>query len=97
MPAFGNNLITLEIGLFNFLNLLDSDWGVLKTAGGGVFPNINIARVTDATAGVPNFDYNGPTNDAADPSTATFVDNGDNRNSWQLQFSLRYEYGGGIF
>jgi hypothetical protein len=97
LPAFGNNLITLEIGVFNILNMLDSDWGIIKTAGGGVFPNVNIARVTDATAGVPNFDYNGPTNDVSDPSTATFVDNGDNRNSWQLQFSLRYEYGQGIF
>ena len=96
LPAFGNNLITLEIGLFNILNFLDSDWGIIKTAGGGVFPTVNIARVTDATNGVPNFDYNGPTNDG-DPANATFTENGDPRSSWQLQVSLRYEYGQGIF
>jgi len=102
LPAMGKNLITLEIGFFNFLNLLNSDWGVTKSAGGGVFSTQTIGRVTSSTddgSGVfiPQFDYTGPTNDASDPSTATYVSNGQASNSWQLMFSLRYEYGGGIF
>jgi len=82
--------------------LLNSDWGVTKSAGGGVFSTQTIGRVTSSTddgSGVfiPQFDYTGPTNDASDPSTATYVSNGQASNSWQLMFSLRYEYGGGIF
>jgi len=73
--------------VFNFLNLLNSDWGVIETAGGGVFDSQTIARVSSAPGGVPEFTYSGPTPDA------TFVNNGDNRNSWQLQLMLRYEFG----
>ncbi|MCZ6754094.1 MAG: TonB-dependent receptor [Gemmatimonadetes bacterium] len=98
LPAMGNNLITLEVGVFNVLNLLDGDWGQIKTAGGGVFPNVNLIDVVSATNGVPNFvlDSQFPTNDG-DPANATFTENGDPRSSWQLQVSLRYEYGQGIF
>ncbi len=99
LPSFGNNKLYLEVGVFNLLNLIDSDWGVIKTAGGGVFDTQSIANVTsgvDNGSGqiVPVHAYSGP--DLTDPNS-TYVNNGDNRNSWQLQFSLRYEYGGSIF
>jgi len=93
LPAFSGNKLTLEVGVFNFLNLINNDWGIIKTAGGGVFDTQSITSVTDASAaGIPNHDYTGPAN-----KDETYVNNGDNRNSWQLQFALRYEYGRGLF
>ena len=91
-PALaGNNRFSVQLGVYNFLNMLNSDWGLIKTAGGGVFDSQTVVRVTDAVNGVPNFDYSGP-----DPED-TFVDNGDNRNSWQLQLMVRYEHGPKFF
>ena len=103
LPSLGKNKLTLEIAVFNLLNLIDSSEGLIKSAGGGVFSTQQVGRVTGGTDlgtgnGVqPDFNYTGPTNDPTDPTTATFVNNGQNRNSWQIQFSLRYEYGGNIF
>ncbi len=64
-----------------------------------MFSTQTIGRVSDSVddgSGVfiPQFDYPGPTNDSSDPATATYVSNGRASNSWQVQFSLRYEYGG---
>ncbi|MDT8435515.1 MAG: TonB-dependent receptor [Gemmatimonadota bacterium] len=94
LPKFRGNRLSMQLGIFNFLNLLDGDWGVVETAGGGVFSTQTVARVTDATDGVPNFDFSGP-NVLDDGEDAIFVRNGDPRNSWQLQLSLRWEFGGG--
>ena len=90
-PIAGNNRFSVQLGIYNLLNLLNSDWGQIETAGGGVFSTQTIVRVTDSENGVPNFDYSGPTPED------TFVNNGDTRNSWQLQLSLRYEFGSEIF
>ena len=99
-PAIaGNNRFSISLGVFNFLNLLNSDWGIIKTAGGGVFDSQTLVRATEGTgcdAGGGNctgllYDYSGPTPDE------TFVNNGDNRNSWQLQMMVRYEHGPKFF
>jgi Carboxypeptidase regulatory-like domain len=90
-PIAGTNRFSVQLGVFNLLNLLNSDWGQIETAGGGVFDSQTIVRVSDAPGGVPNFDYSGPTPDE------TFVNNGDNRNSWQLQLMVRYEFGSQVF
>lgn len=92
LPAIaGNNRFSVQLGIFNLLNLLNNDWGQIETAGGGVFFTQTIVRVTDAVGVVPNFDYSGPTPED------TFVNNGDNRNSWQLQLMVRYEHGPKLF
>ncbi len=96
LPSFGRNRLWIQVGVYNFLNLLNSDWGAIKTAGGGVFDSQNVARVTEAPGGVPVFTYSGP-DVLNEGSGAIYVDNGDNRNSWQLQMALRWEFGGGGF
>jgi hypothetical protein len=91
-PAFaGNNRFSIQLGIYNFLNLLNSDWGIIKTAGGGVFPSQTVVRLNEQDSGDPLFTYSGP-----DPED-TFVNNGDNRNSWQLQLMVRYEHGPKVF
>jgi hypothetical protein len=97
LPAFGQNRLSVQLGIYNFLNLLNSDWGIIKTAGGGVFSTQTVMRASDdpLTNGQLNFDYSGP--EPGDPDNDIYVNNGDTRNSWQLQIGLRYEYGSGIF
>jgi outer membrane receptor for ferrienterochelin and colicin len=91
-PAFaGNNRFSIQLGIYNFLNMLNSDWGIIKTAGGGVFPSQTVVRLNEQDSGDPLFTYSGP-----DPED-TFVNNGDNRNSWQLQLMVRYEHGPNMF
>jgi hypothetical protein len=94
LPMFGKNRFSVQLGIFNFLNLLNDDWGQIETAGGGVFDSQTVLRVVDAPGGDPVFTYSGPDvlNDGDD---ALYDNNGDPRNSWQLQLSLRYEFGGG--
>jgi hypothetical protein len=94
LPMFGRNRVSVQLGVFNFLNFLNDDWGRIKTAGGGVFDSQTVLRVNTAPGGDPVFTYSGP--DVLEGGDdALYVDNGDPRNSWQLQLSLRYEFGGG--
>ena len=48
LPVFRGQA-ALEIQIFNFLRMLDSDWGQVKTVGGGEFFDQEILTVTDAT------------------------------------------------
>lgn len=97
-PEFsGGQRIKLELGVYNVLNLLNSDWGVIKTAGGGVFDSHAIAFVSgqDDVTGDPEFVYLGPEANPDEGITlkdALYDANGDPRSSWQLQLQLRYEF-----
>jgi len=97
-PEFsGGQRIKLELGVYNVLNLLNSDWGVIETAGGGVFDSHAIAFVSggDDVTGDPVFVYLGPEANPDEGITledALYDPNGDPRSSWQLQLQLRYEF-----
>jgi len=97
-PALaGGNRFSVQLGVFNFLNLLNEDWGVIETAGGGVFDSHAVAFVSgaDEVTGEPVFVFLGPEADEAEGITledALFEANGDPRSSWQLQLQLRYEF-----
>jgi hypothetical protein len=104
LPAFaGNNRFSISLGVFNFLNLLNSDWGQIETAGGGVFDSQTIMRATAGTdcdalgenCGALTFDYSGP--EPGNPDNDIYANNGDNRNSWQLQLMVRYNHGPKLF
>jgi hypothetical protein len=90
LPIGGKNRLSLDIGFFNVLNLFNSDWGLIKTVGGTTNFTDAILAVDDAPTGTPNFSFNEP--------QERFVTNGQSRNSWQVQFSLRYDFSGaGVF
>lgn len=97
-PAFaGGNRVSIQLGVYNFLNLLNEDWGVIETAGGGTFDSHAVAFVSgaDEVTGEPIFAYLGPEADEAEGITledALYEPNGDPRSSWQLQLQLRYEF-----
>lgn len=87
---FGMNRVTLEAGIFNLANLIDSDWGKIKTVDGAEFYAPTALQVP-ATGGVVNgreaFQLTNNVNRAD-----RFVSNTSPGNSWQLQFGARYSY-----
>jgi hypothetical protein len=90
LPIAGEHKVSLEIGFFNLLNMIDSDWGQIKTVGGTTNFTEDIIGVDDAPGGVPVFSFNEPQD--------RYVTNGQTRNSWQIQIALRYDFSqSGIF
>ena len=87
LPSVSGHALTLEIGIFNLLNLLDSEWGQVKTAGGTVFYQEDPLQYVGATAsGTPIVTF--------DPANleSRFISNGSLVNSYQVQFGLRYAF-----
>jgi hypothetical protein len=86
LPRFGGHAVTLEFGVFNLLNLLNEDWGLVKSIDGGVFSTPNFLNVPSASGGVPRFQF--------DPTRVTerFRPVTQTGNSYQMQVALRYAF-----
>ena len=88
LPRIANGALTLELGIFNLLNLMKSDWGQVKTAGtSGVF-NTDQALTVVGTNGTGDYIYQ------FDPSRLTnrFRSTTSAGNSYQVQVGLRYAF-----
>ena len=85
LPSIGGRTLTLEIGIFNLLNLLDEEWGRVKTVGGTVFYQEDVLQQvgTDAATNLPVFTFD-PVN-IDNRYTVTSVLG----NSYQIQVGLR--------
>ncbi len=80
------NALEVSFDLVNFLNLINSDWGVLKTT----FTTQPVSfRRYDATANRPVFSF--PLVSGA-PLTKTFQSDATNNSRWQALFGLRYSF-----
>ena len=88
LPSMNGHELTFEVGIFNLLNLLDSEWGQVKTIGGTVFYSDDPIQMVDfdEVTNRPVFNF--------DPA------NVENRyqvtsalgNSYQVQMGLRYAF-----
>jgi hypothetical protein len=80
------NTLQISLDIFNLGNLINSDWGVLKTANRS---SLITFKGYDA-AGVPQFTY--PYLDASTktPLTKTFRDDLGLTSRWQMQLGIRY-------
>jgi hypothetical protein len=88
LPRFGGNSLTLEVGVFNLLNLLNSDWGQVKSVDGTVFFTDAVLTMVDAddTTRQPIFQF--------DPGKVAgrFEKISTPTNSYQIQVGLRYAF-----
>jgi hypothetical protein len=87
LPALGTGRpITLEVSVFNLLNLLNQDWGVVKTAGGGVFGTETLLTMVSANGTEPVFQF--------DPANLQnrFTKTSSPGNSYQIQMGVRFAY-----
>ena len=89
LPRFGNNTLNVELGIFNLWNLLNKEWGRVRSAGGIVFNEYTVASVIDAggPGGTPRYQLN--FNPAAE---SRFRVTSATLNSYQIQLALRYGF-----
>jgi outer membrane receptor for ferrienterochelin and colicin len=88
LPTISGHALTLEVGVFNVLNLLDSEWGRTKTVGGTVFYTEDPLQQVgfDAGTNLPVFTFDPANVDSRFiPTTAL-------GNSYQVQMGLRYAF-----
>jgi hypothetical protein len=86
LPRIGANTLTLEIGVFNLLNLLDPSWGKVKTVDGDVFSNPAILTVPNATGGRANYQFDVTRVDERFRASSAAY------NSGQVQIAVRYTF-----
>ena len=88
LPTVNGHALSLEIGVFNLLNLLDSDWGRVKTVGAGVFFSDDPLQQVgfDAGTNLPVFNFDPANIDNRFVTTSTLG------NSYQVQMGLRYAF-----
>jgi hypothetical protein len=67
----------------NLANLLNSDWGIRKTANASALSPLRLVRFDDGT-GAPIFNFIGP--------KETFRDDPSFQSRWQANFGLRYRF-----
>ena len=85
LPAISGRTLTLEIGIFNLLNLLNDEWGRVKAVGGSVFYEEDVLQQVgaDAGTGLPVFNFDPVNLDNRYTVTSTLG------NSYQVQIGVR--------
>jgi hypothetical protein len=85
------NTIQFSLDIFNFANLLNSKWGVLKSANAqSILVPQNVATLTPGSTTRPTFFLN---TQASHPVTESFRDNTTISSTYYMQFGLRYIFG----
>jgi len=98
LPEFGGQRFTLQLDVFNFLNLLNKEWGQLQLPVLGSFNNLAVLQVAGKTPGPINtslYNYNVPVsvvNNVNNLNSPWTVDPNATFNSYQIQLSLRYSF-----
>ena len=82
LPSYRGQTVSLELGVFNVLNLLNKNWGQFNYTPGG-FSNVNIVTHTGMRNGVPVVAFN---------NTTQKYDNRNLSSNYQLQLSARYSF-----
>ncbi len=70
----------LSLDILNFLNMIDSDWGVRKVASVAATSPLRLARFDGL--GAPVFNYTGP--------STTYIDDPGPLSRWRMQIGVRY-------
>lgn len=88
----GKNMNTLRftMDIFNFGNLLNKNWGIVKFATRPALLNFKRVETTGANAGKPVYSF--PYQDASNliPLTSTFQNSTGLGSRWQMQIGVRY-------
>jgi hypothetical protein len=85
LPQYRGHALTLELGVFNFLNLVNEDWGIQPSTGGG------IVRMLDKTGQVGADLVSGKPVYAFNPTWTDYFRN-NSASNYQLQLQARYSF-----
>lgn len=86
IPTFGGRELTLELSIFNVLNLLNDEWGRVKSAGGGVFNEDDLLTHVENVGDEPVFRFN-PEN-----LENRHIVTSQTYNSYQMQLGARFAF-----
>jgi len=97
LPNGQRNTLQFSVDIFNFTNLLNSEWGNIRFAQGS-FGNYNIINMENRVDGSrdtdPEYTINTGLIDGDDPRVDGGFDNNGLRSSlWRMQLGLRYTFG----
>lgn len=83
------NTLQFTLDIFNFGNLLHSNWGTFKTVNTPALLQLRNTNVAPGGAIIPTFSL---ANDRGAPVTSTFRDNNSITSTYYMQFGLRYTF-----
>ena len=86
IPTFGRQNLTLRLDVINFLNLLNKEWGLVRSQGFAsqqLYTQTAVSDGNDLVTGVPVVRFS--------PTYQQFTHNSLGSN-WQMQFSVRYSF-----
>jgi hypothetical protein len=88
LPRFGNNTLTVELGIYNLLNLLNDEWGRTQSVGGIIFYDYGILTALSYDTATQRQRYN------FNPALVNtrFVSTTSIGNSYQIQLGTRYAF-----
>ena len=92
-----NNTLQFTLDIFNFANLLNSEWGLYKQVNNSALlvPQ-NVAALVPGGAVVPTFKLatfgNYPLGGGADGYPGTYRNNNSYASTYYMQFGLRYSF-----
>ena len=98
LPGVKNNRLTVQLDIFNFLNLMNKNWGRVKYPVQSTFPQQQLYNVSGRTAGplntsLSNFTLNSSIRSAMLSTGSPFSVNPNSAsNNYQLQLTLRYSF-----
>ena len=98
LPEFGGQAFTLQLDIFNFLNLLNKKWGQVQFPVLGTFNNLALLQTAGKQPGPLNtslWNYNVPVsviNNVNNFNSPWSLNPNSPSNNYQLQLSLRYAF-----
>ena len=88
------NTLQVTVDIFNFTNMLNRDWGRIETVSFNAFSLLDFRGYVDAANGDYTPTYNFTRGDTSPDEIFNIDDSGINSSRWQMQFGLRYIFGG---
>ena len=95
LPRLRGQSLTVQLDIFNLLNLINSDWGALELPVlSSNFPQQAVLRAQSRTAGPLNTSYTNYSFDltATQRTGGPFLKQTGSSNYWQMQLSLKYAF-----
>ena len=88
------NTFQFTFDIFNFTNMLNKDWGRIENVRFNAFSLLDFRGYVDAANGDFTPTYNFTRGDTQPDEIFDIDDSGINSSRWQMQFGLRYIFGG---
>ena len=98
LPQFGGQRFTLQLDVFNFLNVLNHKWGQVQFPVLGTFNNLALLQTAGKQPGPLNtslWNYNVPVsvvNNVNNFNSPWSLNPNSAANNYQMQLSLRYAF-----